>query len=149
MPDCKNPHSISYQILLWTLLGYVHLYSRLLLFFCFYYCFLFLFAVCGDYDATHRTQDRFLTQISLRSGNVFTVMLALQGLILTALIKYFSVPCVQTPVSRPLAIGLLFGAPLASVLRNKVKSAIRIVFVSWIAQITDLCCVCLDFEKML
>ncbi len=34
--------------------------------------------------------------------------------------------CDQTPVPLPLAIGLLFGAPLASVLRNKVKSAIRI-----------------------
>ncbi len=41
MPDCKNPRSISNQILLWTLLGYVHLYSRLL-FFCTIVFFLFV-----------------------------------------------------------------------------------------------------------
>ena len=33
MTDCKNPHSISYQILLWTLFGYVLMYSRLIVFF--------------------------------------------------------------------------------------------------------------------
>jgi hypothetical protein len=77
MPDYKDSHSISYQILLWTLLGYVLMYSRLSLFFLF--VLLFVFFVCGDYDAT---QDRFsytdfLTQISLHSGNVFSVMLSL------------------------------------------------------------------------
>ena len=41
MPDYKDPHSISYQILLWTLLGYVLMYSWLTLFFCLYYCFFF------------------------------------------------------------------------------------------------------------
>jgi hypothetical protein len=44
-----NPHSISYQILLWTLFGYVLLYSRLVVFFL-YYCL--FFSVCGDYDLT-------------------------------------------------------------------------------------------------
>jgi hypothetical protein len=33
MPDFKNLHSISYQILLWTLLWLSALYSRLIVFF--------------------------------------------------------------------------------------------------------------------
>jgi hypothetical protein len=72
MTDCKNPHSISYQILLWTLFGYVLMYSRLIVFW-----FVLLFFFCGDYGLTLYTQDRFLTQISLRSNNVFSVMLSL------------------------------------------------------------------------
>jgi hypothetical protein len=42
MTDCKNPHSISYQILLWTLFGYVLMYSRLIVFFCTIVFFLFV-----------------------------------------------------------------------------------------------------------
>jgi hypothetical protein len=46
MTDCKNPHSISYQILLWTLFGYVLMYSRLIVFLvCTIVCFFLFVAI--------------------------------------------------------------------------------------------------------
>jgi hypothetical protein len=63
MPDCKNLHSISYQILLWTLLGYVLMYSRLSLFFV--YTIVFFVATMMQHKTDSRTQipyAEFLTQ---------------------------------------------------------------------------------------
>jgi hypothetical protein len=75
---------------------------------------------------TPRTQDRHLTQISLRKGNIFFCHVVLIGFC-TDNPQNFSVSVdVNTAVPRPLAVGLLFGAPLASVLGIKPSQPSRL-----------------------
>jgi hypothetical protein len=121
MPDCKNPHSISYQILLWTLLCLcAYVLTTLIVFFCLYFCF--FSSVCGNYGATPRTQDRLLTQISLRKGNISLFFHVVLIGFYTDNPQNFSVSVdTNAPSLCRSTVRSAFG------IRNKVKSAIRIL----------------------
>jgi hypothetical protein len=110
MPDCKNPHSIffSNQIQLWTLI--VHLYSRLSFFFVLLFFFLFVATMIQHPNSRPIPYADFLTQRQHYYCHVVLIGFYTDNP------QNVSVSCwYQTPVPCLLAIGLLFGAPLASV----------------------------------
>ncbi len=84
MPDCKNPHSIFLSDP--TLGSSCTFVLTTLVIFLFLLLFVFLLFVATMMQHTKLKTDfkrRFLTQISLRNCNVFTVMLSLHGLMYT------------------------------------------------------------------
>ena len=105
MPDCKNPHSISYQILLWTLLGYVLTvctHDSHYFFVCTIVCF-FLFVLIMAWHSEFKTDSLHRSPYTEATFHFFYV--ALTGFILMAL-KILSVSADTTLLYRALSLSV-------------------------------------------